>query len=685
MNFKQVSIILSFLSFDLMVLSTPIKENDSKFVNISDKETVITPNVYNYEVYGEKEIVDSPINDSEIDFFKIPNIFSDEEDIGIPDINLQDEDFCESNKYFENSTNILNNINMSIDSCDLIFRNWESENDIPEFKSYIDALEIGVLNNNEILPDPLESKYSMNEKSNVNKYDDDNDETIFNQFKSIYNFWDTEIFNEKENISIINLLSHLGIYENKSNYNDVDKFTNLLVDIHNYNTDALFNIEVLVDSENPNINTFYLIQSGLSLPSKEYYENPEYILKYKEIVKNTFSNIFCDTRTESDIDSLAELAVEFEKKLAAINISTKDLQDMNKQFNKSNINDLIKKYSNINWKLYFEKRFKSSKIKNKINNDSIIIDATPQYMESLNKLLSDTDVETLSAYTELCIIRTYIGYVVNNIQLPIKTLKQLIEDVSIDSTKTENYIDIINNRMDLHSDKYNAKPIFNNKNNKSIKEIIKYIKEAMINKIQQMKWIENKPKYTTMEIIDTIVEKNNYSNYLSYLKKLNNKFEKLKFDSYNCYYSNSDKRINENFENKCKLIPIDFNSKYGMPLNSINFIENLFQPFFLNTNNSNLNYNSMDMEDHELLYAPKCSGKDGVFKAKNLNYWWLCSFIKNKKKIWQRVFDEYLYYIKNKECKKYINVSMIYFLFLTQLVTQSFLKKLIKYISESKK
>jgi len=92
MNFKQVSIILSFLSFDLMVLSTPIKENDSKFVNISDKETVITPNVYNYEVYGEKEIVDSPINDSEIDFFKIPNIFSDEEDIGIPDINLQDED-----------------------------------------------------------------------------------------------------------------------------------------------------------------------------------------------------------------------------------------------------------------------------------------------------------------------------------------------------------------------------------------------------------------------------------------------------------------------------------------------------------------------------------------------------------------------------------------------------------------
>jgi len=174
----------------------------------------------------------------------------------------------------------------------------------------------------EILPDPLESKYSMNEKSNVNKYDDDNDETIFNQFKSIYNFWDTEIFNEKDNISIINLLSHLGIYENKSNYNDVDKFTNLLVDIHNYNTDALFNIEVLVDSENPNINTFYLIQSGLSLPSKEYYENPEYILKYKEIVKNTFSNIFCDTRTESDIDSLAELAVEFEKKLAAINIST---------------------------------------------------------------------------------------------------------------------------------------------------------------------------------------------------------------------------------------------------------------------------------------------------------------------------------------------------------------------------
>jgi len=430
MNFKQVSIILSFLSFDLMVLSTPVKENNSKFVNISAKETVITPDVYNYEVYGEKEIVDSPIDDSEIDFFKVPDIFSDEEDIGIPDINLQDDDFCISNKYFENSANMLNNINMSIDSCDLIFRNWENENDIPEFKSYIDAFEIGVLNNNEILPDPLEDKYFMNEKLNVNKCEYD-DKSIFNQFKSIYNFWDTEISNEKENLSIINLLNHLGIYENKSNYNDVDRFTDLLVDIHNYNSDALFNIEVLADLENPNINTFYLIQSGLSLPSREYYENPEYILKYKEIVKNTFSNIFCDTRTENDIDSLADLAVEFEKKLARINISTKDLQNIDKQFNKSNINDLIKKYSNINWKLYFEKRFKSSKIKNKINEDTIIIDATPQYMERLNKLLAEPDVESLSAYTELCIIRSYIGYVANDIQLPIKTLKQLIEGIYI--------------------------------------------------------------------------------------------------------------------------------------------------------------------------------------------------------------------------------------------------------------
>eukprot|EP00833_Pecoramyces_ruminatium_P002875 jgi/Orpsp1_1/1176907/evm.model.c7180000059449.2 len=259
--------------------------------------------------------------------------------------------------------------------------------------------------------------------NNLNKNSQEYDKKISNKLSSFYNTsMDSNKISEKDNKPLINLLDQLKIYENKTNYSNLDGLTNLIIDIHNYDSDAFFNIGIIDDLENSNINTIYLIQSGLGLPNKEFYENLEYISLYKEIVKNTFSNIFSNSRTDKDIDSLADSAVEFEKKLANINVSIEDLQVINK----IKIKNLSEIYPNINWKLYFEKRIEAYNQENEINDDTLIINATPQYFEKLNNLLSETDIDSLSAYAELCIIRTYVEYVADNIELPIKTLKQLM-------------------------------------------------------------------------------------------------------------------------------------------------------------------------------------------------------------------------------------------------------------------
>jgi len=468
MNFKQISIILSYLSFDLMVNYTPVKEKELKLLYSQINNLKNIPNIYNNEVSESEyaEYIDSTIDDSDDEYVKtlivfseeeiteIPDIFSEEEDIGIPDISSEENNLYFDDEYIEASSQIINIIDNSIDTNEdyykFSFDNYDNENENLEFKSYIDALEIGVIENNEIFTNIWE------DQSNII---DEFDNKTFNPLDSYYNTCiDSKLINEKNNKTLINLLNQLKIYENKENYRDLDGLTNLIIDIHNYDSDAFFNIGIIDDLENQDINKFYLIQSGLGLPNKEFYENHEYISLYKDIVKCLFINIFKDHRTKKDINSLADLAVEFEKKLANINVSTEDLKNINEIYNKTNIIDLSKKYPYINWKLYFEKRFKEYNHCNKINDDILIIDTTPQYFKKLNNLISETDNDSLLAYSELCIIRTYVEYVTDNIQLPIKLLEKLINGFDEDSPKSKMCAEIINKRIDLVADKIYEKP-----------------------------------------------------------------------------------------------------------------------------------------------------------------------------------------------------------------------------------
>jgi len=62
------------------------------------------------------------------------------------------------------------------------------------------------------------------------------------------------------------------------------------------------------------------------------------------------------------------------------------------------IEELIKLYPNINWKLYFNERLNK---KNNIKNAKISVrNITPKYFEVLNKILVETDIDTIIYYAE---------------------------------------------------------------------------------------------------------------------------------------------------------------------------------------------------------------------------------------------------------------------------------------------
>jgi len=79
---------------------------------------------------------------------------------------------------------------------------------------------------------------------------------------------------------------------------------------------------------------------------------------------------------------------------------SQDLQDPSEYNNRSSIGELIEKFPNINWKLYFETMFKTYGIKTPVNNDIFVSNDTPKYFRKFNKFIKETDIDTLLNYAE---------------------------------------------------------------------------------------------------------------------------------------------------------------------------------------------------------------------------------------------------------------------------------------------
>jgi len=75
--------------------------------------------------------------------------------------------------------------------------------------------------------------------------------------------------------------------------------------------------------------------------------------------------------------------------------NSEDLQNFSTYYNPTTIGELMKSYPNINWKLYLSTLYRNSDVKTEVNDDTIIINATPRYFDGLNKILDEIDIDTL--------------------------------------------------------------------------------------------------------------------------------------------------------------------------------------------------------------------------------------------------------------------------------------------------
>jgi len=636
MNFKNIQVILSFISFSLMVSSSPI---------------------INGGFEGGKFMKKREDND----------------------------DVCSTPECVATSERILKYMNTEVDPCDDFYEfacgNYMKTNVIPNDQIEVSTTYDIYIDNINVLRGILEGEYkgiynSTLEQQNL-------DEKHFKQLKSFYNScMDEQSIKSKGKKPLVDLLNQLEINKNKDTYKDVDGLTALNSKLLNYNAPILFGIDVDSNFWDPNNNVIYLGQVSLGLPSKEYYEKEEVVTQYKEIIKGMLTNILNDESQDScnfftklfggcnkrDFDQLTNSIIEFEKKLASIAIPPEKKFDFT-IYSKLNIKSLNEKFPYINWPIYFKTVFESVNMKNIVNENTEIYVRGPTYFEGLNNVLKETDVETLSIYAEWKVISNYGNYISDEFKEPLKIMNKVLTGVESEPARHEYCINQVDSSMGMALGRFFVDEVFNNNSKEMAKDIIVNIKEAMKERIPKMKWLDKETSKLAIEKVDAVIEKIGYPDYIMDPMKLDEEYKRLEIvnnDFFTNMVNSSKFKVSESLmkvnkptdKTKWMLSPSTLNAYYH-PLNSdISFTAAILRnPLFSSTNPDYLNYGAIGaIMGHELTHAFDNTGKQFDVDGKISN-WWTNSTTEEFNKLTQCYIEQYGNYTVDDTNGKKLNIN----------------------------
>ncbi|MCP1381604.1 M13 family metallopeptidase [Runella salmonicolor] len=154
---------------------------------------------------------------------------------------------------------------------------------------------------------------------------------------------------------------------------------------------------IFQDARNPTKNVLYMAQAGTGLPDKDYYtKTEEATVKIRNAYKAYISQLFVLTGTSEAIaQKQADEILALETQLAASHLSSIELRDLLRQYNKVTLKEFSEQVPNLALPQFLTTRGAVQ--------DTIII-AHPNYYRALNELLTTYDIQILKAKLRFSVI-----------------------------------------------------------------------------------------------------------------------------------------------------------------------------------------------------------------------------------------------------------------------------------------
>ncbi len=402
--------------------------------------------------------------------------------------------------------------------------------------------------------------------------------------------------------------------------NDMDGVYRTFSELGVYNVNAPVGFGILSDMKDPDVNAIYMVQSGLTLPDRDYYlVDDEQFVKGRQLFLEYVENIFDLAGYENAADR-AESLLALETQLAEVMWTKEENRDWSKRYNPMKIEQLNEMSPDINWAVIFETA--------QFPVDGTYLVSQPSYFEAANKIMADTPLDTWKDYLTFQTISEFASVLGDQFaSLSFDFYSKGLRGVTEQEPRWKRAVNSVNGNMgellgQLYVDKH-----FQAESKKRMDIMIQNLIKAYEVSINDLEWMSDVTKQQALDKLHKFTPKIGYPDkWIDYSRlevvegDLMANIKSSAIFDYNRQIDKLDKPVDRA---EWAMTPQTVNAYYNPVLNEIVFPAAILQPPFFNVHaDEAANYGGIGaVIGHEIGHGFDDSGRrfdgDGVLRD-----WW---------------------------------------------------------------
>ncbi|KAM6979972.1 endothelin-converting enzyme 1 [Aplochiton taeniatus] len=441
---------------------------------------------------------------------------------------------------------------------------------------------------------------------------------------------------------------------------DKDNFQEVLRMVSaNYRTSPFFTVFVSTDSKSSNSNIIQVDQSGLGLPSRDYYlnrtANEKYLTAYLDFLEELGVLLGGSKETSR---SLMQEIVDFETALANITVPQEERRDEELIYHKIQAKDLATLAPAVDWIPYLSGVFSPVPL----NGSEPVVLYAKDYLQEVSALISNTNKSLLNNYMIMKVVRKMVSILDQRFQDAEQRFFEVMYGTKKSCTpRWKLCVSDTDSALGFPLGALFVKATFAEDSKDIAEDMVSDIKRAFEDSLQDVSWMDPETKQAAKDKADAIYNMVGYPKFIMDSKELDkvfNDFEvvsDLYFQNVMQYYNfsarvNADQLRKKPNRNQWSMTPPTVNAYYNPTKNEMVLPAGILQaPFYSRTWPKALNYGGIGVVmGHELTHAFDDQGRE-YDKDGNLRSWWKNSSVEAFKKQTECMTEQYSNYSINKE------------------------------------
>lgn len=427
----------------------------------------------------------------------------------------------------------------------------------------------------------------------------------------------------------------------------------------NFRTSPFFTVFVSTDSKNSNSNIIQVDQSGLGLPSREYYLNKTANEKYLKAYLNFLVElgILLGGSEETSQKMMLEI-IDFETALANITVPQENRRDEMKIYHKIQANELATLAPAVDWIPFLSAVFAPVAL----NDSEPVVVYAKEYLQKVSELISNANKSVLNNYMIMKVVRKMVSILDQRFQDAEQRFLEVMYGTKKSCTpRWKLCVSDTDSALGFALGALFVKATFSEDSKAFVEDMVSEIKWAFEDSLKTVGWMDPETKKAAKEKADAIYNMVGYPKFIMNPKELDKVFNdfdvvsELYFQNVMNYYNFSARVTADQLRkipnrDQWSMTPPTVNAYYNPTKNEMVLPAGILQaPFYNHAWPKAMNFGGIGVVmGHELTHAFDDQGRE-YDKDGNLRSWWQNSSVDAFKLQTQCMVEQYSNYSINKE------------------------------------